>query len=128
MPCGDVSYAKAVQLIVNWAEEHDDLLAKLKTPEGYDAVEAEVLRTDDLAHQTAIERLGGTPAYLVGDQLVSGEDLPKPWMNALEEVSKLDEYHSKAKAPEHEVLQLRAKIENVKRGGLELGKIKLTPN
>ena len=127
MPCGDVSYAKAVQLIVNWAEEHDDLLAKLKTPEGYDAVEAEALRSDDLAHQAAMERLGGTPAYLVGDQLVSGEDLSKPWMHALEEVSKLDEYHSKAKAPEHEVLQLRAKIEHAKRGGPKLGKIKLTP-
>lgn len=55
MPCGDVSYAKAVQLVVNWAEEHDDLLAKLKTPEGYDAVEAEVLRSEDAADQAVLE-------------------------------------------------------------------------
>ncbi|GFE52536.1 hypothetical protein So717_42890 [Roseobacter cerasinus] len=77
MPCGDVSYAKAVQLVVNWAEEQDDLLAKLKTPEGYDAVEVAVLRSDDLAHQAVVERLCGTPAHLAGDQLVSGKDLPK---------------------------------------------------
>ncbi|MEY1556050.1 tyrosine-type recombinase/integrase [Yoonia sp. R2331] len=127
MPCGDVSYAKAVQLVVNWAEEHDDLLTKLKTPEGYDAVEAEVLRAEDDAHQSIVERLGESSVHIVGDQLASVEDLPKPWMYALEEVSKLDEYHSKAKAPEHEVLQLRAKIEYAKRGGPKLGKIKLTP-
>jgi integrase len=127
MPCGDVSYAKAVQLVVNWAEEHDDLLTKLKTPEGYDAVEAEVLRAEDDAHQSIVERLSESSVHIVGDQLASVEDLPKPWMYALEEVSKLDEYHSKAKAPEHEVLQLRAKIEYAKRGGPKLGKIKLTP-
>lgn len=127
MPCGDVSYAKAVQLIVNWAEEHDDLLAKLKTPEGYDAIEAEVLRSDDMVHQAVVERLGGTPVYLVDDELVPYEDLPKPWMQALEEVAKLDEYHSQPKAPEHEVLQLRAKIDRAKRGGPKLGRIKLTP-
>lgn len=48
-------------------------------------------------------------------------------MNALEEVAKLDQYRSKAKAPEHEVLQLRAKIDHAKHGGPKLGKIKLTP-
>ena len=127
MPCGDVSYAKAVQLVVNWAEEHDDLLAKLKTPDGYDAFEANALRAEDAAHQTMVEQLGGSPAYWVNDQLVAHQDLPKPWMHALEEVAKLDEYHSKPKAPEHEVLQLCAKINRAKHGGPKLGKIKLAP-
>ncbi|MEJ8560138.1 tyrosine-type recombinase/integrase [Yoonia sp. GPGPB17] len=127
MPCGDVSYAKAVQLVVNWAEEHDDLLAKLKTPEGYDSVEAEVLRSKDMAYQILVEQTGGSPVYLVGDELVSHDDLSKPWMKALEEVAKLDEYHSQPKAPEHEVLQLRAQIDRAKHGGPKLGRIKLTP-
>ena len=41
---------------------------------------------------------------------------------ALEEVAKLDEYHSRPKAPEHEVLQLRAKIDRAKHGGPKLGR------
>ncbi|WP_299148887.1 tyrosine-type recombinase/integrase [uncultured Tateyamaria sp.] len=127
MPCGDVSYAKAVQLVVNWAEEHDDLLTELKTPEGYDAVEVDNFRSEDMAAEKFIERFGGTPLYSNGDDLVPLEDLSKPWMTALEEVAKLDEYHSRAKAPEHEVLQLQAKILGAKRDGSKLGKIKLTP-
>ncbi len=127
MPCGDVSCAKAVQLVVNWAEEHDDLLAELKTPEGYDAVEVDNFRLEDMTAEKFTERFGGTPFNSNGDVLVPFEDLSKPLMTALEEVAKLDEYHSKEKAPEHEVLQLQATILRAKREGSKLGKIKLTP-
>ncbi len=127
MPCGDVSYAKAVQLIVNWAEEHDELLAKLKTSEGYDAIEAELLRSEDAADKFVEELNDGIRVFQNGEDWAPLDELAKPWMNALEEVAKLDEYHSKAKAPEHEVLQLRAQIDHSKRGGPKLGKIKLSP-
>ncbi|WP_162893383.1 tyrosine-type recombinase/integrase [Phaeobacter sp. BS34] len=127
MPCGDVSYAKAVQLIVNWAEEHDELLAKLKTSEGYDAIEAELLRSEDAADKFVEELNDGIRVFQNGGDWAPLDELAKPWMNALEEVAKLDEYHSKAKAPEHEVLQLRAQIDHSKRGGPKLGKIKLSP-
>ena len=33
IPCGDVNYSKAVQLVVTWAEEHDALIAKLRDPD-----------------------------------------------------------------------------------------------
>ena len=127
MPCGHVSYAKAVQLIVNWAEEHDELLAKLKTSEGYDAIEAELLRSEDAADKFVEELNDGIRVFQNGGDWAPLDELAKPWMNALEEVAKLDEYHSKAKAPEHEVLQLRAQIDHSKRGGPKLGKIKLSP-
>ena len=127
MPCGDVSYAKAVQLVVNWAEEHDDLLAKLKSPEGYDAIEADVLRTADTQNRTHMESVSGTATYLDGEDLVPFDDIAKPWQAALQEVSELDEYHTKPKAPEHEVLQLKAKIDHAKSGGPKLGKLRLTP-
>jgi hypothetical protein len=29
LPCGDVSYSKAVQMVVTWAEEHNELIAHL---------------------------------------------------------------------------------------------------
>lgn len=127
MPCGDVSYAKAVQLVVKWAEEHDVLLTKLRFPEGYDAIEAEVLRANDIHHRTFMDSVCGTALHFDGEDLVAFDDKTKPWQVALQEVSELDECHTKPKAPEHEVLQLKAKIVHAIRGGPKLGKIRLSP-
>ncbi|WP_282128165.1 hypothetical protein [Roseobacter litoralis] len=33
LPCGNVSYSKAVQMVVTWAEEHDELIANLRDPD-----------------------------------------------------------------------------------------------
>jgi len=33
IPCGDVSYSKAVQMVVTWAEEHDQTISDLRNPE-----------------------------------------------------------------------------------------------
>ena len=33
LPCGDVSYYKAVQMVVTWAEEYDELIASLRDPD-----------------------------------------------------------------------------------------------
>ena len=33
IPCGDVGYSKAVQMVVTWAEEHDELIADLRNPD-----------------------------------------------------------------------------------------------
>lgn len=33
LPCGDVSYSKAVQMVVTWAEEHDELISNLRDPD-----------------------------------------------------------------------------------------------
>ena len=33
LPCGDVSYSKAVQMVVTWAEEHDELISSLRDPD-----------------------------------------------------------------------------------------------
>lgn len=126
IPCGDVSYAKAVQLVVNWAEEHDDLLKRLKTPQGYDAIEAEILRKDDQISKAFMESHGGTRLIVDGEDVVPIDELEKPWMVALTEVAKLDEYHAAPKAPEYQVLQLKAKIASARREGVKLGKVELT--
>lgn len=31
-PCGDVTYSKAVQMVVTWAEKHDEMIAVLENP------------------------------------------------------------------------------------------------
>jgi hypothetical protein len=59
-PCGDVSYTKAVQLIVNWTEEHVDSLVKLRTDDGFDEIEASVLRSEDEAHEKLFQSIEGT--------------------------------------------------------------------
>ncbi len=125
--CGDVGYAKAVQLVVNWAEEHDDLLAKLKTSEGYDAIEGEILRDEDAAIKGHIEESGGTPVLIHEDRLVPFDEHPKPWNIALEEVADLDAQLANTKAPEHEVMQLKAKIAHAKGNGTGIGKVLLAP-
>lgn len=43
-PCGDVSYSKAVQMIVTSAEEHDEMIADLANPAKRLAVRAKVTR------------------------------------------------------------------------------------
>ena len=127
MPCGEVSYAKAVQLIVNWAEEHDDLLARLRTSDGYDSIEASILRSDDVAIDQHIELSGGTGLILEDDDLVRVDDLKRPWQAALAEIQILDNEKANLNAPENDLLQLKAKIGHSKLSGLVIGLIKLPP-
>ena len=127
MPCGDVSYAKAIQLIVNWAEEHDDLLAKLRTTDGFDAIAASALRSEDEAFQKFVQSDKSTTAFTTDEGLFALNDLTKPWQIALREVATLDREKANQNAPEHEVLQLRAKIARAKREGHVIGKVILPP-
>ena len=127
VPCGDVSYAKAVQLVVNWAEEHDDLLAKLRTPDSYDAIEAEILRSEDEYREKLHRKDGGNLLYAVEDEVFTFEELEKPWKVALLEVETLDREKANHHAPEYQVNQVKAKITNAKRNSTTIGKIKLPP-
>jgi hypothetical protein len=54
---------------LNRAEEHDDLVVKLKSPEGYDAIEADVLRTEDIHHWEYIESVPTVRTYLQCGQI-----------------------------------------------------------
>ncbi|MFT7509874.1 MAG: hypothetical protein ACI9KS_002054, partial [Sulfitobacter sp.] len=36
-PCGDVSFSKAVQLVVSWSEVHDQFIQKMKSDDARDA-------------------------------------------------------------------------------------------
>ena len=127
MPCGDVSYAKAVQLIVNWGEEHDDLLAKLRTPDGYDAIEASVLRSEDAATEHYIEQFGGTRAFLTEDGLVPFSEIGKPWKTALDALNELDRERANLSAPPVDVLQVKEKIARAEHSNTPIGVIEVPP-
>lgn len=123
MPCGDVSYAKAVQLIVNWGEEHDDLLAKLRTPDGYEAIEAGVLRSED----SAIEQFGGTRLFPIDDGFVSFSEIENPWKIALDALAELERERANLNAPRVDILQLKEKIARAEHSGSPIGVIEVPP-
>ena len=127
LPCGNVTYAKAVQLIVNWAEEHDDLLKRLRTNDGYDEVEASIRRAEDEFSKRYMEQSGSTPVGEENGEMVPFDQIEKPWVLALDEIKQLDKERANDSAPEHEVLQLRAKIDRARTNGAPLGEIKLAP-
>lgn len=58
------------------------MLARLRTLDGYDSIEASVLRSDDAAIDQHIELSGGTGLRLEDDDLVRVDDLKRPWQAA----------------------------------------------
>ena len=46
-PCGDVTYAKAIQKVVTWAEEDDALIERMKDPVEFQKFKTEARRKLD---------------------------------------------------------------------------------
>ena len=60
-PCGDVSYSKAVHLVVTWADEHDIFIANLKSIEAKQDYATQERRDDE----KFFENDGGQPLFEV---------------------------------------------------------------
>jgi hypothetical protein len=71
-PCGDVTYSKAVQMIVTWAEEHDSMIADLENPEKCLAARAKVNRAIKQQMRDAYAELG-LPRFFQMTESVPGE-------------------------------------------------------
>jgi len=127
IPCGDVEYAKAVQLVVTWAEEHDELLAKLRTQDGYDEFEAATFRLQHEAWAKFVVAKQAVSLVVVDDSLVPINELEKPWRIALDEMKSLDCEKANKTAPAHEVMQIKAKIARAKNEGTIAGNFSLPP-
>ena len=127
IPCGDVDYAKAVQLVVTWAEEHDELLAKLRTQDGYDEFEAATFRLQHEAWAKFVVAKQAVSLVVVDDSLVPINELEKPWRIALDEMKSLDCEKANKTAPAHEVMQIKAKIARAKNEGTIAGNFSLPP-
>jgi integrase len=87
-PCGDVTYSKAVQMVVTWAEEHDDLIADLENPAKRLAARAKVTRAVKQQMRDAYAELG-LPRFFEMTETLPGEKqfyplerLPRPWQAA----------------------------------------------
>ncbi|WP_282048023.1 tyrosine-type recombinase/integrase [Sulfitobacter mediterraneus] len=127
IPCGDVDYPKAVQLIVTWSEEHDELLAKLRTQDGYDEIEAANIRLGRKTWERHYSSDGASQMVVHNDSVVPIHELQKPWEVALEEMKSLDLERANETAPSHEVMQIKAKIARAKNEGTIAGNFRLPP-
>ncbi|MGR3677348.1 MAG: hypothetical protein ACU0AZ_05090 [Paracoccaceae bacterium] len=88
IPCGDVSYSKAVQLIVTWAEEHNELIAELRNPDelriaGVAAGKAHKVKFDVSYDALGLPKFYEMTSKLDGEkQFFTRESLPRPWQAA----------------------------------------------
>lgn len=86
--CGDVAYSKAVQLIVTWSEEDDDLIQELRDPKKRELEDNKRVRRANETHKTEITEIG-LPRFLEMTEQRAGEkqyypitSLPRPWQAA----------------------------------------------
>lgn len=88
LPCGDVSYSKAVQMVVTWAEEHNELIADLRNPEKLRQAGIAAVRKVKARRATEPDPLDLPRFYEMTEQL-DGEKqffprhaIPRPWQAA----------------------------------------------
>ncbi|MEP0964944.1 MAG: tyrosine-type recombinase/integrase [Roseobacter sp.] len=88
IPCGDVIYSKAVQLVVTWAEEHDALIAKLRDPDelrtaGIAAAKASKIKRDEAYSDLGLPKFFEMTTQLPSEkQFFTKDSLPRPWQAA----------------------------------------------
>ncbi|MEP3784133.1 tyrosine-type recombinase/integrase [Ascidiaceihabitans sp.] len=122
IPCGDVSYSKAVQMVVTWAEEHDELIADLRNPDrlreaGVAAVrEAKTVRAaepDPLAlpgFYEMTERLDGEKQYY------SREALPRPWQAAAQMMAVAEADYAGKPSLDAPISEINYRLSELERG------------
>ncbi len=88
LPCGDVSYSKAVQLVVTWAEEHDALIEKLRDSDHLRTARVAASRARKAKLDQAYDDIDLPRFYEMTTQLdgekryYPRETLPRPWQAA----------------------------------------------
>ena len=117
-PCGNVSYAKAVQMIVGWTEEHDALISRSKTPDGLARIKAE-LRSEIRKFED--ENFSGTQKIIAQVDIVSGEMIDVDgaeydWKSARQELAEIDNLRNPTRPPKSEHAQILAKIHRANSG------------
>ncbi|SFS14684.1 Site-specific recombinase XerD [Yoonia litorea] len=130
MPCGDVSYSKAVQMVVTWAEEHDELIASLRDPDKLQKAGVEASRQQTAKQMADPDPL--FPAYYAmteqreGEkQFYTRESLPRPWQAAavlMQEAQRIYEGKPSLEAP---IWRIKYRIEELERGDQITSKLSL---
>ena len=118
-PCGNVSYSKAVQLIVTWAEEHDALIRRLRDPEELEKASNEATRKIKRDLSDDMENLGLPRFYEMSQQLPGEkqyyprESLPRPWQAAAKILENADAARRGQPSPIPMIAEIDRRIEGV---------------
>lgn len=122
LPCGDVSYSKAVQMVVTWAEEHDELIADLRNPDRLR--EAGVAASREAKAKRAAESDPFLPAFyemterLEGEkQFFSKEALPRPWQAAAKLMAEAEADYTGKPSLEIPIKEINYRIAELQRDG-----------
>jgi len=96
LPCGDVSYSKAVQMVVTWAEEHDELISNLRDPDRLRDAHVSAVRRHKEKRVSEPDPLG-LPRFYEMTQRLEGEKqffprgtIPRPWQAAAKMLEKAE--------------------------------------
>ncbi len=122
-PCGDVTYAKAVQMVVTWAEEHDDFIKAMKSSQARQVFAAK----SQASYKLAMEKSFGKTLYpdLPADEQAGGVHPSLYWIRS--EIQDLKVFEDETRPLGYEVNQLRAKIENACNDATAFEQISLPP-
>jgi integrase len=111
-PCGDVSFSKAVQLVVSWSEVHDQFIQKMKSDDARDAfvhdTQEELKKIED-----EFFNKGGRILFLDHTGEIDGEEI-LPWKWALNELNELENLRAGKRAPKLLLNQIRAQIDRIR--------------
>jgi len=123
-PCGDVDYAKAVQLVVTWAEEHDELLLQLKNPDTLKKEHNKATRRvkEDMLQQ--YDDLGLPRFYEMTElrpgkkQYYSRQSLPRPWQATAKMMKEADASRAGTPPIDNAIRMVRDRVKRFHEGTL----------
>lgn len=131
-PCGDVPYPKAVQLVVTWAEEHDQLIKDLENPTARARARNTVLRQLKKKFHDSYSEIG-LPEFFEMTETKPGEKkfyprerLPRPWQAAAKMLADAEELRRGEVVSPWTVSQLRDRVAAY-HAGLEIGDVMNVP-
>lgn len=121
-PCGDVDYAKAVQLIVTWAEEHDELIASLSNPNTLAKEHNKATRRVKERQRKSYDDLG-LPKFFEMTERRAGEkryypreSLPRPWQASAKMMADADDCRAGNPSSENAITLIRERVSRLNDG------------
>jgi hypothetical protein len=116
-----VSYSKAVQMVVTWAEEHDELIADLRNPDRL--LEAGVAASREEKAKRAAGPDPLLPAFYEMTERLEGEkkyfprgSLPRPWQAAAKMMTEAEAAYAGKPSLEIPIKEINYRIEELQRG------------
>jgi integrase len=122
IPCGDVSYSKAVQMIVTWAEEHDQLIADMREPDrlreaGIASVRAKRQQRESEPDPLGLPRFYEMTERRAGEkQYFTRDRLPRPWQASAKMMEEAQEANEGTLPLDDYKKSIAYRLEEVKRG------------